>query len=139
MKNIISFDLAVKLCLGVFGLVILFHLSIIVGMLLFDFAPVEYLWGGKMETAEELLGFEFISLVVMLICFFVVMIRSGKINKPSLLKTSNIVIWILFVIFLLNTAGNLLAETTFEKMFGIVTVILSFLCLRIALEKIDKP
>lgn len=139
MKNIISFDLAVKLCLGIFGLVILFHLSIIVGMLLFDFAPVEYLWGGKMETAEELLGFEFISLIVMLVCFFVVMIRSGKIDKPSLLKTSNIIIWILFVLFLLNTAGNLLAKTTFEKMFGIVTVILAFLCLRIALEKIDKP
>jgi hypothetical protein len=37
--------------------------------------------------------------------------------------------------FFLNTIGNLLAETTFEKFFAIATGLLTVLMLRIALEK----
>ncbi len=34
---------------------------ILTGMLVFDSAPIEFIWGGKMETVEQLLNYEIVS------------------------------------------------------------------------------
>lgn len=34
-------------------------------------------------------------------------------------------LWVFFILFLLNTVGNLLAKTTFEKWFALVTLLLA--------------
>ena len=91
-----------------------------------------------METKEELLIFEIISLAVIVFCVLTVMIKAGRLNAPGFRKVSGVVLWILFVLFLLNTIGNILARTTFEKFFGIVTLLLAILCLRLALEAEDS-
>jgi hypothetical protein len=135
MKKIISFEKAVRLSFLLFGLFILFHLSIIIGMVFLDIEPMEFLWGGRMETREQLLGFEIISLVVMTFCFIVVLIKANRIKLPKLTGVVTVVLWILFVLFLVNTVGNILAKTTFEKFFAIATTLLAFLCLRLALER----
>jgi len=58
MKKLISFRRAIQFSLILFGLLILFHLLIIVGIVLFDYVPIDFLWGGRMETREQLLGLE---------------------------------------------------------------------------------
>ncbi|GGH68167.1 hypothetical protein [Phaeocystidibacter marisrubri] len=137
MKTILSFQRASQLALLLFSLLEVFHLSIILGIVLFDFAPVEYLWGGKMKTAEELLVFEFISLIIMTICLLVVLIRTKILRLPKLMKVSRVLLWVLTVIFALNTLGNLLAESSFEKFFAIATLLLAFISLRMALEPVE--
>lgn len=134
MKSILSFQRASQLAIVLFSLLEVFHLSIILGIVLFDFAPVEYLWGGKMKSAEELLVFEFVSLITMTICLLVVLVRTQKIKLPKLLKLSRVLLWVLTLIFILNTVGNLLAESSFEKFFSIATLLLAFVSLRMALE-----
>ena len=133
MRKLISFKQAAQFSLYIFTLVILFHGVIIVGILLFDFVPIDYLWGGRMETRDQLLGFEFISLLIMAVCLLVVLVRSERIKIPALAGVAKVVTWILFFLFLLNTVGNALATTTFEKFFAVVTALLAFLCLRLAL------
>jgi hypothetical protein len=135
MEKIMSFKLATQISLFLFGLFILFHLSIIIGIVAFNFVPVDFLWGGRMETKEQLLGFEFISLIVMALCFLIVLIRSEKVKLQKLMRAAVIAIWILFILFFLNTIGNFFAKTTFERFLGIPTGILAILCLRLALEK----
>jgi hypothetical protein len=88
-----------------------------------------------METKEQLLGFEIISLFIMALCFLVVLIKSEKVKLPGLMRAVVIVLWILFILFFLNTIGNIFAKTTFERYFAIPTGILAILCLRLALEK----
>tara|TARA_A100000171_G_scaffold30558_1_gene28761 strand:- start:1601 stop:2023 length:423 start_codon:yes stop_codon:yes gene_type:complete len=134
MKNLISFKVATKLSLVIFSLLALFHLAIIIGIVLFDYAPIEFLWGGRMETKNQLLGFELISFFVTALSILVVLIHSNRIQVPKLRKLARICLWVLFVIFVLNTLGNALAETSFEKSFSIVTAILAILCLRQAIE-----
>ncbi|WP_421889557.1 hypothetical protein [Marinoscillum sp.] len=134
MKKIISYQLACRLLQFIFGLFIIFHLSVIAGIILFDFVPIDYLWGGRLETREALLDFEFISLGVMVLCYLIVLIKTEKV-LPHLAGIANIFLWILTVLFLFNTVGNILAETTFEKFFGLVTAAIAILCLRLALEK----
>jgi hypothetical protein len=135
MEKIMSFKLATQLSLFLFGLFILFHLSVVIGIVAFNFAPVDFLWGGRMETKEQLLGFEFISLVIMSLCLFIVLIKSEVVKLPGLMKAAVIAIWILFILFFLNTIGNFFAKTTFERILAIPTGILAILCLRLALEK----
>lgn len=138
MKKLISFKKATQLCSFLFGLMSLFHLSIILGIVLFDFAPVNFLWGGRMKTATQLLNFEIISLIIMILCFFIVLAKSGKIFLLRISGMITIALWIIFLMFLFNTIGNILAKTTFEKLFSIVTIILAILCLRLAIEKNKK-
>ena len=138
MKKIISFKKATQLSAIILSLLSLFHLAVIIGIVFFDYVPIEFLWGGQMETKEELLQFEIISLVVNVFCVFIILIRSQFIKVSALLGFSRAVIWLLFLLFLLNTVGNLIAESTFEKFFALLTVVLSVMCLRIALEPINK-
>lgn len=135
MKKLISFRFATNASLALFIIFTLFHLSVILGIILFDYAPVDYLWGGRMQTSEELLIFEIFSLVVQIIAIFIVLLRAGFINNPALKTSARIAIWILFVLFLLNTIGNILAETWFERFMGIITLILAVLMFRLAIEK----
>lgn len=108
------------------------------GILLFDFVPVDFLWGGRMETREQLLVFEIVSFVIMALCFFVVLIKSEMVKIPGLMSLATIALWILVILFILNTIGNMFAKTGFEKFLAIFTAILSILCLRLALEK-NRP
>ena len=136
MKKFISFKLAAILGQWLFGIFVLFHLSVILGILVFDYVPIDLLWGGRMETREQLLNFEVISLGMMVLCLLIVLIRTGRIRIPALLGASKAGLWILFILFMLKTVGNLLAETTFEKSFAVFTALFSVLCLRLALESL---
>jgi hypothetical protein len=99
----------------------------------FDFNPIKLLWGGRMKTVDELLKFEIISLVVSVFCLIVVLVRSLSLIS-IFIDFSRVTLWLLFFLFILNTVGNLIAESIFEKFFALITVILSILCLRMALE-----
>ena len=133
MKNIVSFNQAVQLSVIIFSLLSLFHLTIIIGFMFFDFNPIKLLWGGRMKTVDELLKFEIISLVVSVFCLIVVLVRSQSLIS-IFIDFSRVTLWLLFFLFILNTIGNLIAESIFEKFFALVTLILSILCLRMALE-----
>ena len=117
------------------GLLVVFHLSIILGMVIFDFAPVAYLWGGRMETSAQLLQFEIVSLVVALLFAVLLLIKAGRINFPALNGVAHVAMWLFFILFLFNTVGNVIAKTNFEKSFALITGLLAFLLWRIISEK----
>ena len=135
MKKLISFQNAIQFSLALFGLFILFHLIVILGIVFFDYVPVDYLWGGRMETKEQLMKFEIASLLVMALCFILVLLRRNNTKYPKIQKVLTILFWLLSLLFLLNTIGNFLAKTYFEKFFAIATLLLAFLSIRLALGK----
>ncbi len=57
------------------------------GIVFFDFAPVEYLWGGKMQTKEQLLVFEIVSLGLQGIFWAYTAIHADYLKIP-VLKTA---------------------------------------------------
>jgi hypothetical protein len=135
MKKLLSFSLALRVSILITVLLCLLHLSVIIGIVFFDFAPVEFLWGGRMETADQLLNFEISSLISSLVVLFLLLVRSGWLHIPKMTKVSKIAMWVLFVLFLLNIIGNLLATSAFERGFAVVSALLAVCLLRIALEK----
>ena len=135
MKKLISFQFAARASLVIYAIFILFHLVIILGILFFNFVPIDYIWGGKLQSEEQLLYFEIFSLLVQSVCLFLTLIKAGYLEVPKLQAVAHAGMWVLFVLFLLNTLGNILAETYFEKSFAIITAILAIFALRLALEK----
>lgn len=135
MRKIIDFNTAILASLFILGILALIHIAILTGILFFDYVPIDSLWGGKMKTVAQLLNFEIVSLLTSIIFFFLLLIRSKLLNIPKLTGIARIAMWVLFVFFLVNTIGNVLATTTFERLFAIASGVLALLFLRIAIEK----
>ena len=135
MKRIISFQFAATGSIVIYGVFIFFHFAIILGILFFNFVPIDYLWGGRLQSREQFLVFEIISLLIQSICLFLTLIKAKYLKLSKLETVAHVGMWILFGIFLLNTVGNVFAKTYFEKMFAFVTAILAILTLRLAIDK----
>jgi membrane protease YdiL (CAAX protease family) len=115
-------QLAVKVMLGLLSMAILFHLLIIVEMI-----PYKIAWGGKLQTDGQMYVFEGFSILINLFLLFILLIK-GKYIKPQLSeRTIKIVLWIFLILFILNTIGNLFANTHLERIFALLTLIFSFL------------
>lgn len=111
------------------SIVLIFHLLIITQII-----PYEFAWGGKIKTETEMVFFEIFSILVNLILGFILLMKGVFIRPIFSEKTIDKVLWFFLALFLLNTVGNLFAETNFEKAMSILTLIFSFL-----IWKILKP
>lgn len=121
---------SINIFLGLLIAVITFHLFIILKII-----PYEIAWGGRLENDSEMYVFETLSILINLFLGFVLLMKGGYI-KPFLRdKTINVILWIFLVIFVLNTLGNLFAKTNFEKLFSILTFVISVLIWKILKDK----
>ena len=134
MRKTIGFKTAILASLFILGMLAIFHTAIVIGIL-FDYVPIDFLWGGQIKTETQLLNFEIVSLLTTFIFVFLLFIRSKWLNLPKLLGVTRVSMWVLFILFSLNTIGNVLAINTLERMFAIVSGVLALLFLRIAIEK----
>lgn len=121
----ISYKNAIRLLVGLLSLVIVFHILILVKIIPFDIA-----WGGRLKSEQEMYVFESISIALNLFLIWILSLKMKNIKR----KMVNIILWIFFVIFFLNTIGNLFAHTTIEKFFSILTLIFTILILRILMK-----
>ncbi len=113
------------------GVVLLFHLSIITGLV--DFKLV---WGGRLKTQEEMFVFESISLALNAYLLLIILQKANWIKQLFSPKVQNVSLWIFTVIFSLNTLGNLLANNLFEKIAGTaMTLVSAYSCWLIVRKK----
>ncbi|HEY1045871.1 MAG TPA: hypothetical protein VGF79_05490 [Bacteroidia bacterium] len=99
-------------------LVSVFHILIITSII-----PYEHTWGGRLKSIEEMYVFETLSLLINSFLLFVLLQKSERLKSYLSQRSIRIILWIFFSVFLLNTLGNLLAKTIFEKIFSIITLI----------------
>ena len=99
------------------ALVTVFHVLILVRLI-----PFEITWGGNLKTVEEMYVFETLSILINLFFAFILLQKGEYIRYIMGRKTVNMILWIFFVLFTLNTIGNLFAETNFEKFFTLLTL-----------------
>lgn len=113
----------------IFAATIVFHFLVLGAII-----PFDMVWGGRLQTADEMRSFEIISIVLNLLMMFVVAIRSSILpiaHNPTFIR---VLLWLMTGLFLLNTIGNLTSVHETEKLiFTPITFVLSILCLRLAL------
>ncbi|WKK80719.2 hypothetical protein [Marivirga arenosa] len=113
---------SIKLLLAIQLLVTLFHLTIILKII-----PYENVWGGRLENDDQMYVFEILSVIVNLYLILIVSQKGNLLKKVFSEKVVKISLWAFMILFGLNTIGNLLAQTTFEKFFAIITLVSSIL------------
>jgi|SRR3989337_137446 len=133
MKKVLSSNLAINVTLGLLSMVLLFHMLIFVQII-----PYTIVWGGRLNSVEEMRVFEVISILINMFIILVLLLKANHIKNNTSKKLLNGIIWIFAIVFALNTIGNLFANTKFELyVFTPMTFVLSLLCLRIVLEKVN--
>lgn len=92
------------------------HLFIILQII-----PSNIVWGGKVKSAHTIYILEVVSLLVMSFLGFLMAMKNRIIKPIFSNKTIKVILFIFSIYFVLNTVGNLLAETAIEKFQAIVT------------------
>ncbi len=113
---------AIKIMLGLLSAILLFHFCILLKII-----PYDITWGGRLTNDSEMYVFETFSILLNLILYIGLLIKGKFIKEIFTGPIVNIVLWIFIIFFGLNTIGNLLAETLFEKFFSIITLLFVFL------------
>ena len=132
MKKWISAKLAGNILLAAFGLLLIFHILVLLGVI-----PADIVWGGMIQDAQSnLVTLEVIALLVTGLFMLIIAAKLGYIQVGKLSGIVNIGIWLIFAFLLLNTLGNLASGVSFENLvFAPITIILAFCAFRLAIER----
>jgi hypothetical protein len=132
MKKLISARLAGNILLVALGLLALFHILVLLGVI-----PADIVWGGMVRgVPSNLVTLETVALLLTLLFILIIAAKTGYVQAGRLSSAVNIGVWLIFAYLLLNTLGNLASGVSFEKLiFAPITILLALCALRLALEK----
>ena len=83
--------------------------------------PYNIAWGGRLTNDNEMYVFESISILINAFLSWLLLMKGEFVKFKFTRNTVNIILWIFFGLFILNTVGNIFAKTNFEKLFAILT------------------
>jgi NADH:ubiquinone oxidoreductase subunit 2 (subunit N) len=109
----------------ILGTLVVFHLLILIQLI-----PYDKVWGGKIDTIDEMRAFESFSILLNSFMLFILALKYRQLNRGIRHKLIDILIWMFFAFFVLNTFGNLYAESIQELILGtVLTLTSAVLCL----------
>lgn len=115
--------------IGLFSLVILFHIMVLVKIV-----PYNIVWGGRLKSDAHMYRLELISLFVTVFFLGVILVKSRILLLPCPEGLLNLILWIMVILFALNTVGNLFSKSRFERIvFTPLTLSISILTLMLIL------
>ncbi|MGV8964490.1 MAG: hypothetical protein ACOH2V_14065 [Candidatus Saccharimonadaceae bacterium] len=129
MKLSTAKDISLKTMIGLLTLLLLFHFCLIAKII-----PYEIAWGGRLKNDAQMYIFEIISILINGVLITVLLLKVNYIKHEISEKIINGILWLFVALFALNTIGNILAKTCFEKSFAVLTFV-SALLIWIILKK----
>ena len=131
MKNLISFKLAGKITIAIIVLLIIFHILALLGVV-----PSNIVWGGQIIDKATVIKHEILRLLVSFIFLAIIIEKLNQHKITKFRKSSNVAFWFIYIYFIITSIAKLALAVTLEKLIFIpVTVILSILLFRLAIEK----
>jgi hypothetical protein len=127
---ILIYNNTIKIFIGLLFIITLFHLSIIVKII-----PYNIAWGGRLTNDIEMYVFESISIFVNVFLSWILLMKGGFVKFKFSTRVVKIILWLFFVLFILNTVGNIFAKTNFEKYFALLTGLSAILIWKILKQK----
>ncbi len=113
----------------IFGMLILFHCLVIIGWI----SP-EFVWGGKIQSGQDLIHMELASISMLLLFAMIVMAKVNIIDMDWIKPLAQLGLWMMAIYFIINTLTNVMGETNLERFFfAPVSIALAFLTVRLAL------
>jgi len=116
--------LALQIMFVLLGALVIVH-SLILGQII----PYDQVWAGKINSVEEMRTFEIVSILINVFMLSILGIKYHQLKNNKRKKLIDVLIWVFAVFFLLNTLGNLFAESKLELIAGTtLTLVSSVLC-----------
>ncbi len=100
-----------KLCFIFFISILVFHFCVLLGMI--DFTIV---WGGRLESKEQMYVFETISIFINSFCLYLFFEQLSLTKQRLSLRFHKFMMMVLSVLFAVNTVGNLASLNKLETM-----------------------
>jgi len=130
MRRLISVHTAARSVIIILSLIVIFHLLVLAGII-----PYKIVWGGRLENTTDMIRFEVVSIGINLLMLAIVANKSGYLNWGKSKQWIRIGLWIMVVLFSINTLGNLVAINIWEKIiFTPLTLLLAFFSFRLAID-----
>lgn len=131
MISIIPFSYIPKIILSLLVFATAYHLAALAGLV-----PLDMVWGGKLQSRDELLVMELVSLLINLLLLLLVYVRTATASRFKSHVVLTVLCWVLVALFTFNTLGNLVAVNKWETiLFTPVTAMLAYAFARLALNK----
>ncbi|OSZ78405.1 hypothetical protein CAP35_09155 [Chitinophagaceae bacterium IBVUCB1] len=111
--RLINLKTAAYSIIAIMLLTIVFHILIITGVI-----PYEITWGGRLKSYEDMIRFETVSILVNITVILIVAAHMRWVPFYIDTRITRIALWLLIIMFLLNTVGNIVAKTALEKHSG---------------------
>lgn len=130
LKNFITRRIAGNGLIVILSLVIFFHLLVLSGIV-----PYDIVWGGRLANRDQMIVFEIVSITINALMLATAFIEMGywKLNVSK--KILRIILWIMGVVFFVNTTGNILSLNDIETIiFTPLTFVLAIFSFRLALD-----
>lgn len=119
---------ALTVMLLITELLLIFHLSIVFGLI-----PYDQVWAGRLTSIEEMYQFETVSILINVFILIVLFIKRRMLKQQKQNKWIDYLLKAFGVFFAINTIGNLFAESKIELILGTaVTLTLSILFFRVS-------
>ena len=123
---------ALKIMIPLLSLVIIFHLAIITRLI-----PYQVVWAGKLKSVNEMYAFETASIAMNIFIIALLLLKAKHLKRNISSKILNALLWLFVILFAVNTIGNLMAETLFEKLVFTPLTLLSSILIWVIVRK-DK-
>ncbi|UZR97712.1 hypothetical protein [Chondrinema litorale] len=118
----------------IIGTLLIFHFLILTQQI-----PYDKVWAGKINSVEEMKTFETFSIGLNVFMLIILIIKYNLIVNRKRNKLIDIFIWGVSAFFVLNTIGNLFAESILELVLGTtITAVSAILCFNIARKEKEK-
>ena len=110
---------------------IIFHLMVLVGII-----PYQMVWGGRLQSKSEMISFELVSILMNFLMLAIVVIHAKIVKLKIYPIALKIALWLMTVLFTLNTIGNLLSLNDLERyIFTPLTLLLAVFSFILASKK----
>jgi hypothetical protein len=126
----IPFQFAINTMITLLSAVVIFHILVLIQII-----PYQIVWAGRLNSIAEMQRFETISILINCFIILIITIKGNYLNFKFSSKIIISLVWLFIILFSLNTIGNLMAKSNFEKLvFTPLTFILALLSFRIIKE-----
>ena len=113
----------------ILSIILVFHFCI-----LFKIIPYNIVWGGRLKSDKEMYRFETVSVLINVFFLFASIVHSNFIRFDYPLMIMKIILWIMTILFAINTLGNIFSKNKLEqRLFTPITILLTIFSLILAL------
>lgn len=114
-----------------YGILLILTLTLIMHIcILLKIIPYQAVWGGRLKNDNDMYKFEITSIVITIILIFFMLAVTDIISTPISQKVKTIGLFVMAILFFINTIGNLVSKNKIERIFFTpITILLSLFSL----------